>query len=141
MEISQVRKRVIETIDRARRGAAARRAAADDASRHYTAFLDEQAIPLLRQMASSLKAAGYPFIVSTPGGVARLASEKAPDDFLELTLDTSGDEPHVMLRTSRTRGRRTIEAERPIGKGPIQDLTEELLLDVLLRELEPFVER
>jgi hypothetical protein len=40
---------------------------------------------------------------------------------------------------SRTRGRRVIDAERPIGAP--DTLTEEQLLDFLLKELEAFVDR
>jgi len=141
MEISLVRKRLTDTIEHARRAAAARRTAIEDASRQYSTFLDQRAVPLVRQLANALKAAGYPFVVSTPSGIVRLSSEKAADDFLELWLETSGEEPQILLRTSRVRGRRHIEAERPVGKGPIEGITEDLLLDVLLQELEPYVER
>jgi hypothetical protein len=140
METSIVRNRLRDTIERAKRGAAERRAAAEAASREYGEFLQQVAIPLFRQVAGALKAAGYPFTVNTPADSVTLVSDRAASDFLELSLDTSGDEPHVVLRTSRARGRRLFESERPVGKA-ISGLTDQLLLDVLLKEVEPFVEK
>jgi hypothetical protein len=139
METSVVRNRLRDTIERAKRGAAERRTAANAATRDYADFLQQVAIPLFRQLANALKVAGYPFIVNTPADSVSLASERAAGDLIELSLDTSGDEPHVVLRSSRSRGRQLFESERPIGKGPISSIAEELLLDVLLKELEPFV--
>jgi DNA-binding transcriptional ArsR family regulator len=141
MEVSEVRRRVAETIDRARHAAADRRARTDEASRAYAAFLDEVAVPLMRQIANILKAEGYAFSVFTPGGGVRLMSDKSADDFIELSLDTSGAEPSVTAHVRRTRGRRVIDAERAIHSGPVAAISEGQLLDVLLRELEPFVEK
>jgi hypothetical protein len=141
METSTVRNRLRDTIERAKRGAADRRAAADAAARDYGEFLQDRAIPLFRQLANALKVAGYPFVVNTPADSVTLVSERAASDAVELSLDTSGDEPLVILRTSRSRGRKRFESERPVGKGPISSLSDELLLEVLLKELEPFVEK
>jgi hypothetical protein len=68
-------------------------------------------------------------------------SERTSDEYIELTLDTSGDEPVVLGHSRRARGRRVIESERPIATGPIRSLTDDELLTYLLKELEPFVER
>jgi hypothetical protein len=141
MDSSAVRRRVQETIDRARREAAARRVRADDASREYTAFLDDTAIPLFRQVSQALRAAGYPFRVFTPGGSVRLMSEKTAEDYIEVFLDTTGREPAVIGKVSRTRGRRTIESEQPVFEGPVRELTDAQLLEFLLKELQPFVEK
>jgi hypothetical protein len=141
METSIVRNRLRDAIERARRAAAERRAASDTASREFAEFLETTAIPLFRQLANALKVSGYPFIVNTPADSVSLVSERSGEDFIQLSLDTAGDEPHALLRTSRSRGRRLFESERPIGKGPITALTDELLLDILLKELEPFVEK
>ena len=141
METSTVRNRLRDTIERAKRGAAERRAVADAATRDYAEFLEHAAIPLFRQLAGALKAAGHPFIVNTPADSVTLVSERFASDFIELALDVAGDEPHVVVRTSRSRGRKLFEAERPIGKAPVSTITEELLLDVLLKELEPFVDK
>ncbi len=141
MEISDVRKRVLRAIDRAKRSAADRRARADQAALEYDTFLDGVAVPLFRQIASVLRAEGYPFSVSTPGGSVRLMSDRSGDDYVELVLDTSGSEPTVTGCSRRSRGRRVIESEQPIGTSAIRDLTEEDVLSFLLRELEAFVER
>jgi hypothetical protein len=141
METSIVRNRLRDAIERARRGAAERRAAADAAARDYSGFLQDRAIPLFRQLGNALKVAGYPFTVNTPADSVTLVSDRAASDFLELSLDTSGDEPHVALSVSRSRGKKLFESERPIGKGPISSISDELLLEILLKELEPFVEK
>jgi hypothetical protein len=141
METSVVRQHVLQTIDRAKRAAAERRTAIDAAAKDYSVLLDEVAVPLFRQLAGVLKASGYAFTVNTPSGSVRLLSETTPEDYIELSLDTSGDEPHAMIHTRRWRGRRVLESERPIGKGLISTVTEELLLEILLKEIEPFVEK
>ena len=141
METSEVRQRVQQANDRAKRAAADRRALSDEAAREFDAFLERVAAPLFRQVANALRAAGYGFTVFTPGGSVRLMSDKTAEDFIELTLDSSGTRPVVMGRTSRGRGRRVVESERPVAEGPVRDITEDRLLSFLVEELEPFVER
>jgi hypothetical protein len=141
MEISDVRKRVTETIERARRSSQERRHRVDGATADFGQFLERIGVPLCRQIANALKAAGYPFSVNTPSGAVRLVSERSGDDYIELTLDPESEGPWVVGRTHRTWGRRTIDAERPIRQCPIRDLTEEDLLSFLMKELEPFVSR
>ncbi|HEX3704166.1 MAG TPA: hypothetical protein VHU82_12610 [Vicinamibacterales bacterium] len=141
MEISQIRKRVLETIDRARKSAVERRSRTDQAARDYDVFLERVAVPVFRQLASVLRAESYPFTVFTPGGSVRLMSDRAAEDYLELTLDTAGDEPRVVGHTSRARGRRVMESERPVAERAPADLTEEDVVAFVLKELEPFVER
>ena len=140
MEVSDVRKRVNEAVDRAKRAAAARRQRMDDGSRQYDRFLNNVAIPLFKQIASSLKPLAHSFTVFTPGGSVRLTSDRAPEDFIEISLDTGGDAPVVIGHVSRGRGRRVMESEQPIGTS-IADITEEQLLAFVLKELEPFVEK
>ena len=139
MEISVVRKRLTETIERAKKQAADRRGRSDQASRDFEVFLQKVAVPLFRQVANALKADGYAFTVFTPTGSVRLMSDRTAEDYIELTLDASDDPPRVMGQISRTRGRRVIDAERAIGAP--DTLTEDQLLDFLLKELEAFVER
>jgi hypothetical protein len=141
MEISEVRRRLTETVERAKRDGAERRTQSDQAAQEYVSFLDQVAVPIVRQLANVLKVQGFPFGVFTPGGSVRLMSEKTSDEYIELTLDTSGDLPVVLGHSRRARGRRIIEHERPIGTGPIRDLTEDQVLTFLLKELEPFVEK
>jgi hypothetical protein len=141
MEISDVRKRVLETIDYAKKTAAERRTRTDQAGRDYDVFLDRVAVPLFRQVANVLRAHGYQFTVFTPSGSVRLMSDRAAEDYIELTLDTAGDEARVVGHTSRSRGRRVMESERPVAARTPAELTENEVLAFVLTELEPFVER
>jgi len=139
MEISEVRKQVRDTIERAKRRATERRARTDEAGRAFEQFLEHTAIPLLRQIANVLRIETYPFTLVTPGGSARLASDRHAGDFIEIVLDTGGDRPQIVVHSSRARGRRIVESERSIGDPAA--MTEEDLLAAVLEELEPFVER
>jgi hypothetical protein len=141
MEISHVRQRLNDTIERARKAAAERRAKNDIAARAYGEFLTDHAVPLFRQVANALKVAGYHFSVFTPSGNVRLASDRNADEFIEISLDTSGDDPAIIGHVSRARGRRVTESEQAISAREIEDTTEEQLLEFLMRELTPFVER
>src|SRR5215211_954243 len=105
MEISDVRRRLTATIERAKRNAAERRARNDASAREYGAFLDRIAVPLFRQVANVLKTEGYAFRVFTPTGSVRLMSEAHAEDYIEVALDTSGDRPMVIGSTSISRGR------------------------------------
>ena len=139
MEISDIKRRVLETIERARRGAAERRTRHDEAAREYETFLNQTAIPVFKQVSNVLRAEGFVFTVFTPGGSVRLMSDRSNEDYVELTLDTSGDEPLVSGRTGRSRGRRVVESEQPIGAPAA--LTENDVLSFVLKALEPLVER
>ncbi len=139
MEVNEVRRRVQAVVERAKQRDAARRARADEAARAYSAFLDTIAVPLFRQIANVLRAEGHLFTVFTPSGSVKLAYDRSADDSIELTLDTSGDEPVVVAHTRRSRGRRVLDAERPVGAPAA--ITEASLLDFLMTELEPLVSR
>jgi hypothetical protein len=142
MEVSQVSKRVNSAIERARARAQARRNAAASAEKIYAVFLETVATPVVRQVANALKVAGINFTVGTPGGGLRLAAERGRDDYIELNLDTSGDLPQAVGRVSVTRGSRTIDQTVPVKAGAaIEDLTDEDVLDFLVRALEPWLER
>ena len=139
MEIADVRKRVNETIERAKRRAAERRTRTDEAGRAFDSYLEVTAVPLFRQIANILRADGYPFNVFTPTGSVRLMSDRRTEDFIEVLLDTTADQPQLVLHSSRGRGRRVDESERAIGDPAT--LTEQDLLTIVLKELEPLVER
>ena len=140
METSTVRNRLNLVIDAAKRSSAARRARNDEAARSYERVL-EFAVPLFKQMAQALKVSGYLFSVFTPGGSVKLMSDKSSEDYIELSLDTSGEQPVVMGHVSRARGRRVIESEHAIANKAVGELTEEDVFEFLLKEIEPFVER
>ena len=141
MHTSDVRRRVHETIERARRRAAERRARGDEASRDFDTFLERVAVPLVRQIANVLRADGYSFTVFTPSGSVRLMSDRRAEDYIELTFDTSGDTGRVVGHSSHLRGKNVIESEQAVASGKPSSITEEELLDFLMKELEPLVER
>jgi hypothetical protein len=142
MEVSDVKKRIHETMDRARRTATERRALVDEATREYQVFLDRVAVPLFRQIANILRAEKHLYTVFTPGGSVRLMSDRSNDDYIELSLDTTNLRPQVIVHSSRSRGRRMTESEITVGQeGPVRELTEEDVLSVVLKELEPMLER
>ena len=127
----------------ATRERSARRRDRNAAAQHaYEHFLNEIAVPVARQLANAMKAEGYAFTVSTPGKGVRLASDHGREDFIELDLDTSGEQPEVMARVSRQRGSRTVDAELPIKRGALpEEISEEDFLEFLLGALEPWLER
>ena len=141
MEISEVRNRVTQTIDRARREAADRRARNDEAGRAFEALLADVAVPLFKQIANVLKIENYPFTVFTPSGSVRLMSDRSSQDFIELSLDTTAGDARVICHTSRARGGHVLEAEVVVGSGAPESITDQELLAFLLKALEPFVER
>jgi hypothetical protein len=142
IEISELRKRLRAAIDKSRRAAADRRARVDAASAAYATFLEEKAGPLAHMVANALRAEGYNFTVFTPAGGVRLSSAKSADDYLEFALDSAQPEPAVVLRVNRARGRRVLQHERTLREhAAVATLTEEDVLQALLQEIGPFVER
>jgi hypothetical protein len=142
LEPGEVRKRLRQTIEAARREAAARRAAIGDVEKVYDAFLEDRAIPLLRQVAAALKAEGHVFQVLTPAGTARLQSDRERDDFLEIVLDAGRKPPTAVGRVSHVRGSQLETSDQPIRDGArVSDLTDEDVLNWVVRVILPFVER
>jgi hypothetical protein len=142
MEVSDVRRRIRAAIEGARLRAAERRASADEASRAYDQFLEATAVPAFHTVVNALTGEGHRFKVITPGRAVRMSPERTAEDFIELSLDTDRDLPAVIVLTSRGRGRRMVNTDRVLGEGPkIAELTEEDVVDALLEELLPFIER
>jgi hypothetical protein len=139
MEISDIKRRVVETIERARRQSAERRSRHDEAARQYETFLEQTAVPIFKQVSNVLRVENFLFTVFTPGGSVRLMSDRSTEDYIELVLDTTADEPVVTGHTSRSRGRRVVESEEPIG--PPATLTEADVLAFVLKALAPLVDR
>jgi hypothetical protein len=141
IETSELRKRLRHTIDERKKATAARRAMLDEAAVAYKELLEMTATPLVQKLANALRAEGHNFTVFTPNGGLRMALAKSADDFIEFALDTE-DEPFAALRVNRTRGRRVVQHERPVkGRTAIDRLSEEDVLQALLEEIAPFVER
>src|SRR5512139_394003 len=108
MEIPDVRRRVRQMLERARRASAERRARVDAAARAYESFLSRVATPVFRMFATAIRAEGHAFAVFTPAGGLRLASERSADDYIELLIDTESDPPTVAARINRGRGGRLL---------------------------------
>ena len=128
-------------MEGARERAQLRRQNAAAAEKGFETFL-AIATPVVRQIANALKVEGYAFTVFTPERALRLASDRARDDFIEVTLDTSTDPPEVVARVSQARGSRTVDEERRLKPGsPPDAITEEEVLEFFLDALEPWIER
>lgn len=139
-DIALLRKRVKAAMEAARREDGERRARAAEASRAYDAFLENIAVPAVRQVAMTLKAEGIPFEVMTPSGGVRLVHERRRDDAIEITLDGSSDPPQPLVAITRTRGSRSLMSERTIRLDtPIASLSEEDVIEMLLEELKPWL--
>ena len=81
-------------------------------------------MPLFRQVANILRADGYLFNVFTPSGSVRLMSDRAAEDFIELSLDTAGDRAAGRRRTPAAAGDGVCSnPSAPIGEPG--ELTEE----------------
>jgi hypothetical protein len=142
MDLSEVRRRVRRTIEKARQEAGERRAQADAAAASYDTFRQSVAEPLFRQLATVLKAEGHPFELETPAAAVRLAAGRTGTAFIEIGLDTSRHPPAVVGRGSYGRGHDLFSIERPLGDATaIADLTEEDVLDFVLEALGPLVQR
>jgi hypothetical protein len=142
-DIALVRKRLQRAIDHARRDAADRRARAHAAETAYDAFLESRAVPAFRAVAIVLKAEGMPWEVMTPLGEVRLSPERQRDEAIALAFDATANPPQPMVRVVRTRGGRVIESERPVRAGVPDSaaLTEDDVVEMLIEELKPWLER
>ena len=134
MEVAELRQQILREIDRARVDAAERRKNADSAHAAYAKFIVEVAGPLVVQTVNILRAEGLTLQAQTPAGAARIASDKAADDFIEFVLDTSVRPPRVLGRSSLSIGRHNVVVdEMPIAPGtPIADLQDSDLLPFLV---------
>ena len=142
MEVSEIRRRVRAAIESARREAKERRVRSDRAALEYQDFLRDRAVPLFQTVAAALVAEGFRFKVFTPADSVRLASEASGNDFVELSLDATADPPTVIGRTSRGRGSRLVDRERPVKERTgIAELSDEDVLAFLMEEIAGFVER
>jgi hypothetical protein len=108
MDVSELRKRILRALDDARQEAATRRVAVDEAGKAYAHFLDNIAVPLMRQAATVLNGSGHPFVLHTPAGSVKLAAEASPMTFLEFELDSSREHPEIIGRLSLARGRQAV---------------------------------
>ena len=147
METGEVNKRLKIATEQARAHAADRRQKDAVATKAYETFLERVATPLMKQLASALKAEGHGFTLFTPAGSPRLASDRQRDDFIELGLEPGDTAPgdtalQVVGLVSHVRGSRTLTRTQPVKAGtPPGSLTDEELLSFLLEALRPWIER
>lgn len=142
MEISDIRRRFRTALEQARKASAERREINDAAGIAFGAFLRDVGIPVVRMFANVAKAEGQAFTTFTPANGVRLVSERNADDFIELYLDTAAHPPQVMARVNRRRGGDVLTTERPVREGaPINGLTDEDVLALLLQEIGRLIER
>ena len=129
-------------MDEAKRRSAERRARTDEASRAWEEVLTATAVPAFHTMVQALTGEGHRFKVLTPANSVRLALERSAEEFIELALDTDRDDPTVVVRSTRGRGRRMVSNERAVRPGnAVATMTQEDVVGVLLDELVPFIER
>jgi hypothetical protein len=139
-DIAIVRKRLRQTIDTARKEAALRRERADAAHAAFERFLEETATPAFRALANALRGEGLPFEVMTPSGAVRLVPDRNRDEGIALELDAANDPPIVLLSITKGRGSRMTRTERPVSANtPIDQITEDDLVAMLLEELKPWM--
>jgi hypothetical protein len=142
MEVADVRRRIRSAIETARTRRAERRARMDEATRAYERFLETSAVPAFHSVASALTGEGHRFHVITPAGSVRMSPERTAEEFIEVTLDTEGERPAVVMRSARGRGRRMVASERTLREDlPIGELAEEDVIAALIDEAIPFIER
>ncbi len=143
MDVGDLRKRILRALDDARKDAAARRQTFDAASADYAVFLETIAAPLFRQAASVLRAEGVEVVTNTPAGSVRLAVDRLGHTFVELELDSSGEAPEVIGRTSFVRGGHgQAVLERPLARDKaITDLTDDDVARFLVEEVPRLIAR
>ena len=147
MEVSDVRRRLRAAMEDAKRLAEERRTKKDAAVREWERVLADVVTPAFHQIAQALNAESHRFQVTTPGSAVRLVPERGGEEFVEVALDTDGDAPQVMIRSTRGRGRRTVTNERPLAARSVDALTaltaltDEEIVGEVIEELKPFLQR
>lgn len=139
-DLSDLRRRVRQALQDAKHKTTARKTARDEASRAWTAAVDQTVTPVMRDVAAALTGEGLAFRIDTPAGVVRMVADRRPDDYIEVALE-EGDglhAPEVIGRTVRARGRQSVTViEEPLG--PPAELTADRLTAFLLQAIAPFV--
>lgn len=141
-DVGEVRKQLKHAIDAHKKANVSRRAESDQASKQFDAWIQLVGEPLCREFTSALRGEGYQFRLQTPQGVARISSERSPDDFLELAFDSRRTPVALVLSRSYTRGSKTFTDERVLCEGArIEDVEPQVLLSALVEDILPLIER
>jgi len=142
LEVAQIRRRVQVRLTDLKKVAAARRERVAAAEAAYETFLAGIALPTLTTFAQALSAEAYPYRVLTPGGSARLSSDRSNKTYVEIRLDTSARIPSIIGEISRERGHRLVTDDRVLAEGtPIEAITDEMLVEFLLDAMAELIER
>jgi len=140
MEIADIKRRVLDTIDRARKSAAERRTRADEGRSRYELFLERIAVAALPPGRQCAPRGRLSLQCLHAWRSVRLMSDR------RVRIMSSSPSTHRRRREGDGAyepqpRRRVIESERPVAARPPAELTEDDVLAFLLRELEPFVDR
>ena len=142
VETGEISRRLKIAVETARRSAAEQRGRDQAAQAAYDGFLQRVATPLAKQLVNVLKVEGMAFTVFTPEGGLRLSSDRNRDDYVELALEPGETDLQVVGHISRVRGSRTLAETLAVKEGvKVEALSEEDLLEFLLRVLRPWLER
>ena len=139
-ELTDLRRRVRQAIQDAKRKKGERREARDVASAAWATAVADVVEPAATQMAAALTGEGMPCRLETPRGAIRLVSDHNRDDYIELVLDDSDerDRPEVIGRSAIGRGRQSVTViEEPLGEPA--DLTDDRVTEFLLGAVGPWI--
>lgn len=139
-ELAELRRRVRQQMQDAKRRKAERREARDVAAKAWDTAVAEVVEPAATQMAAALTGEGLPVRLETPRGTIRLVSQRSADDYIELVLDTDDEQesPEVIGRTVVGRGRQSVTVmEEPLGAPG--SLTDDSVTEFLLRAVGPWI--
>lgn len=139
-ELTDLRRRVRQAMHDAKRKAAQRREARDEASKAWDTAVAEVVEPAATQMAAALTGEGLPFRLETPRGTIRLVSERSKDDYIEIVLDADDerDVPEVIGRNVIGRGRQSVTVIEE-SLGPPSELTDDRVTEFLLNAVGPWI--
>ena len=139
-ELTDLRRRVRQAMQDAKRRAAQRREARDEASKAWDTAVADVVEPAATQMAAALTGEGLPFRLETPRGTIRLVSDRSKNDYIEIVLDANDerDVPEVVGRNVVSRGRQSVTViEESLGAP--SELTEDRVTELLLKALGPWI--
>jgi hypothetical protein len=139
-ELTDLRRRVRQAMQDAKRNAAQRREARDEASKAWDTAVAEIVEPAATQMAAALTGEGVPFRLETPRGTIRLVSDRSKNDYIEIVLDADDerDVPEVIGRNVVGRGRQSVSViEESLGAP--SELTDDRVTEFLLKAIAPWL--
>jgi len=141
LDVSDLRKRILRALDEGRKDALSRRSSVDAARGDFATFLENIAVPMLRQAVDVLRSERLLFSVHTPADSARLAADQSPDTYLEFVLNVAAPQPQVVGRVSVARGRQgVIVEERELSASKaIAELDDDDVAKFLVSEVSKLV--